>query len=251
MEIKQFGNPKGKTIMLLHGNLMCWKQFEDVIPLLEKDYLVFAVSFDGFDGTGKTTYTTALDQANKLADYLKDNCDNRLDMLFAESLGCGPAVLLKGMKEVHIEHMILSGPEYLDYGIFNGLLLKIMPQKQYKTAKEKFMPAWALKFMGQTKESMASMMRKIPDSISLESIRATWEVGLNLYRTEFPIQKDAKVACWYGEKEGHMKKAIKKLQQAYPLLTVHCFKGYGHGDILNHPEELVRELIDFLNEENN
>ncbi|MCM1223908.1 MAG: hypothetical protein NC548_56590 [Lachnospiraceae bacterium] len=53
MEIKKFGNPEGKTVMLLHGNLMCWRQFEDVIPLLEKEYLVFAVSFDGFDGTEK------------------------------------------------------------------------------------------------------------------------------------------------------------------------------------------------------
>lgn len=38
-------------------------EFEEVIPLLEKEYLVFAVSFDGFDGTGKTTYTNAQDQA--------------------------------------------------------------------------------------------------------------------------------------------------------------------------------------------
>lgn len=35
MEITQFGVQKGKKIMLLHGNLMCWRQFEDVIPLLE------------------------------------------------------------------------------------------------------------------------------------------------------------------------------------------------------------------------
>ena len=55
MEIKQFGNPQGKRVMLLHGNLMCWRQFEDLIPLLEKTYSVFAVSFDGFDGTGTTT----------------------------------------------------------------------------------------------------------------------------------------------------------------------------------------------------
>lgn len=25
MEIKQFGNKDGKNIMLLHGDLMCWK----------------------------------------------------------------------------------------------------------------------------------------------------------------------------------------------------------------------------------
>ena len=57
-------------VMLPHGNLMCWRQFEDLIPLLERDYDVHAVSFDGFDGTGTTTYTTAQAQAEKLADYL-------------------------------------------------------------------------------------------------------------------------------------------------------------------------------------
>ncbi len=40
--------------MLLHGNLMCWRQFEDIIPLLEKDFMAYAVSFDRFDGTGTT-----------------------------------------------------------------------------------------------------------------------------------------------------------------------------------------------------
>lgn len=53
MEIKRFGNIEGKTMMLLHGNLMCWQQFEDLIPLLERKFCVYAVSFDGFDGTVK------------------------------------------------------------------------------------------------------------------------------------------------------------------------------------------------------
>lgn len=39
MDIKRFGNRQGKTIMLLHGNLMCWRQFENLIPLLEKKIL--------------------------------------------------------------------------------------------------------------------------------------------------------------------------------------------------------------------
>lgn len=99
MEIKRFGNPVEKKIMMLHGNLMCWRQFEDVIPLLEEEFDVYAVSFDGFDGTGKTTYTTAQEQADKLEDYLSQNCDGTLDALYAESLGCGPAVYLKASKK--------------------------------------------------------------------------------------------------------------------------------------------------------
>ena len=80
MDIKRFGNRQGKTIMLLHGNLMCWRQFEDLIPLLEKKFCVYAVSFDGFDGTGETTYTTAQAQADKLAEYIEKELDGRLDL---------------------------------------------------------------------------------------------------------------------------------------------------------------------------
>ena len=242
MEIRRFGDPNGKKIMLLHGNLMCWRQFEDVIPRLEKEYDVYAVSFDGFDGTGKTTYTTAQEQAEKLEEYIVMHCGGVLDVLFAESLGCGPAVLLKESPRVKIGRMVLSGPEYLDYGILNPLILKIMPPKQYKTARDKIMPAWALRFMGQTEQGMQTMFSRIPDHISLESIRATWEVGLYLYRRPFRTQPDAEVSCWYGQREGHMKKAIEKLKQAYPKLTVRCFAGFGHGDIINHPELLVKEL---------
>ena len=179
MEIKRFGNIEGKTMMLLHGNLMCWQQFEDLIPLLERKFCVYAVSFDGFDGTGETTYTTARDQADKLAAYIEKELDGQLDLLFAESLGCGPAVFLKASPTVQIDRMILSGPEYLDFGVLNRLILKVMPQKQYRTAHEKYMPAWALRFMGQTEQGMQTMLRRIPDHISFESVRATWALSLS------------------------------------------------------------------------
>ena len=244
MEIKRFGNPEGKKIMLLHGNLMCWRQFENVIPLLDVVFDVYAVSFDGFDGTGKTTYTTAQEQADKLEAYLIHHCGGSLDALFAESLGCGPAVCLKASKNIRIRRMILSGPEYLDFGILNPLILKIMPQKQYQTAKTKTIPAWALRFMGQTEAGMQTMLRRIPDHVSLESVYATWKVGLYLYRWMPEPQLDADVTCWYGQREGHMKKAIEKLRMVYPKLTVRCFPDFGHGDILNHPQLLVQSLKD-------
>ena len=97
--------------------------------------------------------------------------------------------------------------------------------------------------MGQTEQGMQTMLSRILDHISLESVRATWEAGLYLYRTDFPVQLDAKVACWYGEKEGHMKKAIQKLRKVYPKLTVRCFSDFGYGDIINHPELFVEEMI--------
>ncbi|MCM1027670.1 MAG: hypothetical protein NC432_14660 [Roseburia sp.] len=45
-----------------------------------------------------------------------------------------------------------------------------------------------------------------------------------------------------------MKKAIEKLKTAYPRLTVRCFQGYGHGDIMNHPKQLADEMVRFMNQ---
>lgn len=131
MDIKRLGNPDGKSVMLFHGNLMCWRQFEDLIPYLEPDYCIHAVSFDGFDGTGQTTYATAQAQADRLA-------------------------------------------EYLDFGVLNRLILKVMSSKQYRTAHEKSMPAWALRFMGQTEEREGHMKK----ALLLESMRVRKKGGV-------------------------------------------------------------------------
>ena len=52
MEVQEFGKQNSRKIMLLPGNMMNWRQFEAVIPLLEKQYHVIAVSTDGYDDTG-------------------------------------------------------------------------------------------------------------------------------------------------------------------------------------------------------
>ena len=52
MEAHEFGKENSRKIVLIPGNMMCWRQFEDVIPLLSNDFHVIAVSTDGYDGTG-------------------------------------------------------------------------------------------------------------------------------------------------------------------------------------------------------
>ena len=40
MEVQELGKQNSRKIMLLPGNMMSWRQFEAVIPLLEKQYPV-------------------------------------------------------------------------------------------------------------------------------------------------------------------------------------------------------------------
>ena len=89
---------------------------------------------------------------------------------------------------------------------------------------------------GSDRAGHAGHGRRIPDNISPESARAAWEVGL----MAFPVQPEANVACWYGEK------GRQKLRQAYTKLTIRCVPGFGRGDIIGHPELLANEMRQFL-----
>ena len=66
MEIKRFGDPEGKKIMLLHGNLMCWRQFEDVIPLLEKEFDVLLNNNNPSHKTNSSDLTTMQEEIDRL-----------------------------------------------------------------------------------------------------------------------------------------------------------------------------------------
>lgn len=53
---------------------------------------------------------------------------------------------------------------------------------------------------------------------------------------------NAKVAVWHGAKEPNMKKAVQKLRRAFPALEVRPFEGFGHGEIIAHPELMAEEI---------
>ena len=72
MEAREFGKENSRKIVLIPGNMMSWRQFEYVIPLLAKDFHVIAISTDGYDGTGETTFTASAASAEKLEKYIQD-----------------------------------------------------------------------------------------------------------------------------------------------------------------------------------
>ena len=117
---------------MIPGNMMSWRQFEHLIPLLEPDFHVIAVSTDGFDGTGETTFTTAEASAEKLEQYIRKHLNGHVDLIFGESFGCATAGTLFHRQKVRADALILNGPQYMDLGIFNGFVTKVIPHNQYR-----------------------------------------------------------------------------------------------------------------------
>lgn len=254
MKFYKFGKENKTSIMLLPGNMMTHRQFEALVPMLEDKYHIISVSFDGFDETGETTYTTAKEQAEKLAAYIRKNLNGRIDLVLSESLGGAPNVYLTRSKTISIGGIIVDGASYWNLGIFNSLakntLYKIpysIVSKAQKTGTFS-MPGWLLKSMGLTQEEINSITHQMCLSVSAETLKATFSEGIDLYThvERWTPRTDIPIACWYGEKEANMKKAVKALRKAFPNLEVHPFTGMGHGELVNNETLFIREMEAFM-----
>lgn len=252
MEVHEFGKEHSRKIVLIPGNMMCWRQFENVIPLLSEDYHITAVSTDGYDGTGETIFTTAEASAEKLEAYIREHLNGEVDLVFGESFGCATAGMLFHRRNVRVGAMILSGPQYMSLGIFTGVMKAVIPRNQYRLLysiqTRKKLP-WLLKLYTRTDdEKLLAQFKNVPPNVSFDTLRNAMEESLALYDAidRFEPDPDARVAIWYGAKEPNMKTALKKLKRAFPNAQDHPFAGLGHGEIMAHPEWMAREIRAFL-----
>jgi len=252
MEVKEFGSDNSMKIVMIPGNMMCWKQFEHVIPLLEQDYHVIAISTDGYDGTGQTTFTTAEAAAEKLENQIREHFDGQVDLVFGESFGCATAGMLFHRKKVSVGSLIMSGPQYMNIGVLSGILAAIIPGNQYRllhNIQERKKLPWLLKLYSRTDdEKLLAQFENVPPYISLETLRNCTREALALYEQidHFEPEPEARVSIWYGAKEPNMKKAVEKLKRAFPNAKERPFEGLGHGEIITHPDKMAKEIREFL-----
>jgi pimeloyl-ACP methyl ester carboxylesterase len=253
MDIHEFGKEKSTKIMLIPGNMMSWRQFRDVISLLAETCHVIAVSTDGYDDTGRTTFTTAHESAAQLAAYIDEHLGGSIDLVFGESFGSATAMALFHDFKGKAKSMILSGPQYFNFGPLNRVFKWYIPKNQYKLcSKVRYMkkaPLLLKLFTGNDEETLNGMFFGMAENISIETLRNTMDEAFNLYRecSGYYPEPNAHVGVWYGEKELNMKRAVCAIRQIYPYAEIREFKGFGHGEIMLHPELMVEEIREFLN----
>jgi len=252
MEVVEFGKENSRKIALIPGNMMSWRQFKNVIPLLEKDYYVIAVSTDGYDGTGETFFTTAEASAEKLETYVRDRLDGQIDLVFGESFGCATAGALFHRQRVRVGALILSGPQYMSLGLFNSFVTKVVPRNQYRLLGQiqgqKKLPLLLKLYTRTDDEKLLRQFDAVPQNISPETLKNCAREALRLYEEIDRYEPDpaAKVGIWYDAKEPNMKRAVQKLTRAFPGAELRPFPGFGHGEIIAHPELMAAEIKRFM-----
>ena len=95
MKVYEFGADTAPVILLLPGTCCHWKSnFGQVIPLLQRDFRVLCVSYDGFDETESTEFPTMLAETEKIEAYILKNCGGHIRAAY----GCSSAELTPQQK---------------------------------------------------------------------------------------------------------------------------------------------------------
>ena len=112
MRVYSFGDEASPVIMLLPGTCCHWKgNFEKVIPLLADTYHVLCVSYDGFDETENTEFSTMPEETEKIETYIRQHCGGHIRAAYGCSLGGSFVGLLAVRRNIHMDHGILGSSD--------------------------------------------------------------------------------------------------------------------------------------------
>ncbi len=234
--------------MLLHGNATTWEMsFGKSIPLLAEHYHTIAVGLDGFDPSEMTEYTNGHDQAEKIVQYVVSNLGGEISAIYGASLGCIPAIYACIDPRIAVRNVILDGAEYVNFGVLTGVVAKL--EKRIVNLVVSGKAKLLLRLMGLQEYTPEQLSRMIYAGATETTLKNTVYACTAFFRESPDIQPQSgiRAACWYGSKEAKMKKSIQMLARIFPGMEVKAFEGYGHGDILQHPEQLRDELLRFVN----
>lgn len=112
MKVYSFGDANAPVIMLLPGTCCHWKgNFYKVIPLLTDMFRVLCVSYDGFDETERTEFSTMLAETEKIEAYIEENCGGHIRAAYGCSLGGSFVGLLAARRIIHMDYGILGSSD--------------------------------------------------------------------------------------------------------------------------------------------
>ncbi len=140
------------------------RQFGRVIPLLEKDFRVLCVSYDGFDETENTEFPTMLEETEKIEAYIKEHCSGHIHGAYGCSLGGSFVGLLAARQNIHMDYGILGSSD-LDQSpvaaakLQTALLLPLLyPFIRDGKFKSRILQKKLQKRMGQTEAYVQAFM---------------------------------------------------------------------------------------------
>lgn len=249
MKVYTFGNRENKTLMLIPGTCCHWKKtFRYVIPLLEKEYYVLCVSFDGFDETEDTVFINMIDETEKIENYVIEHFNGKIDIVYGCSLGGSFVSLLIQRQKIHIYHGILGSSD-LDQA--NRFIAKIQCQLVtpilYKILQTGKIPRF---FQKKIDKKQDEYINKMMDMFSIGTTEMSFVKKESIYNQFYydlitSIDDNIEVNntiihIFYATKMGE--KYLKRYKKHFKHPDI-IFQNYQHEELLAcYPKKWVKEI---------
>lgn len=135
MDISEFGNFSGRTLVLLPGTACSWQlNFKNAADALAERYHIIAVNYDGFEGDNTKIFTDMLTVTEKIEDYILEHHGGTVDGVYGSSLGGSFVGLLVQRKRVHIKHAFIGSSDFDQGGKLKARIMTMLVETMFSGA---------------------------------------------------------------------------------------------------------------------
>lgn len=240
MKIYAFGAENAPVILLLPGTCCHWKgNFGKVIPLLADSFRVLCVSYDGFDETESTEFSTMLEETEKIEAYLREHCGGHIRAAYGCSLGGSFVGLLAARQNISMDYGILGSSDLdqaspfaakLQTNLLVPLVYPLLRDGQFKSRFLQKRLQKREKEMGEYVKTFMDMLGGVRPYLAKQSCKNQFYSDLI---TPLPDQIDVpgtEIHIFYALKMGEKYRARYEQHFAHPVI---------HEQDLQHEELLA------------
>ncbi|MBQ8556104.1 MAG: alpha/beta hydrolase [Clostridia bacterium] len=252
MKFYESGQWEAPVLLLLPGTCCHWKKnFGHVLPLLNEQFHVVCVSYDGFDEKEESLFTTVTAQVEKIEQFVSCNFGGHIDAAYGCSLGGSLVGMLVERQNIHIGHAVLGSSD-LDQedGLSARLKAWLIGWVLHGVMQKGRLPGWMRKRLDAKPTEQKAYMEKMLAMMGLadrsmtfvkqRSIRSQFYSDLVTPLGDAICVKDTTVHCFYARKMGDMYLQRYKQHFASPDIVTHDLL---HEELLLcQPEKWVQEV---------
>ena len=109
MRLYEYGQENRECILLIHPSLVTWDYFENVIPLLKKDYHLLIPVLPGYDLQDGSEFSSVERIASELADTLLQKGIHEVKAIYGCSMGGSIALRMAADGKLKAQHYVMDG----------------------------------------------------------------------------------------------------------------------------------------------
>ena len=251
MRLYEYGQENRECILLIHPSLVTWDYFENVIPLLKKDYHLLIPALPGYDLQDDSEFSSVERIASELADALLEKGIHEVKAIYGCSMGGSIVLRMAADRKLKARHYVMDGgitPYQLPWILTRFIALRDFGMMALGKLGGEKMIVKAFSSTQYTEEDL----KYVANIFRHCTYRTLWNTfdSCNNYRMPRPVGRlPGTVHYWYAEKEEKARALdLKYMRKFVPDTQFRVFRGMDHGDMALYHPNLLNEALRTLDE---